>query len=81
MPCPDGLVDSLKAATDDDGIFNGVIGVRPGDAVCLVSGPLVEMAGTLVRLDGAGRAQVLLQIMHGEVAVTLDSGNLTPASS
>lgn len=78
-PCPGGLVEALRAATDANGIFNGMVGVRPGDAVCVVSGALAQAEGTLVGLDDAGRARVLLRIMHGEVAVTLDAQALLPA--
>ena len=77
--CPGGLVEGLRAATDEKGIFNGMLGIGPGDAVCVVSGALAQAEGTLVDLDDAGRARVLLRIMQGEVAVTLNARVLAPA--
>lgn len=79
--CPAGLVEGLQALTDGSGLFNGVAGIAPGDAVRVVNGPFAELVGTLTRLDGAGRARILLRIMHGDVAVTLKLGDLVPATA
>jgi transcription antitermination factor NusG len=81
LPCPKGLVEGLRALTNDDGIFNGAEGLRHGDAVRVISGPLAELVGTLIRHDGAGRARVLLQMMQGQVAVALPAKNLVPVAS
>jgi transcription antitermination factor NusG len=79
LACPAGLVEGLQALTDGDGIYSGTAALQPGDAVRIVAGPFVDLAGTLVRIDGSERARVLLRIMHGDVAVTMDVGKLTPA--
>lgn len=79
VPCPAGLVEQLQALTDENGLFNGAAGVGPGDAVRVVAGPFAELVGTLTRLDGAGRARILLQIMRTEIAVTLKVADLVPA--
>lgn len=80
-PCPGGMVEELRAASGEDGIFDGLFRIAPGDAVCVVSGPLAEAEGRLVGLDDAGRAQVLLRIMHGEIAVRLDAHALEPSGA
>jgi transcription antitermination factor NusG len=78
LPCPGGLVEGLQALVDERGIFN--VGIAPGDVVRVVTGPFAELVGTLVRLDGAGRARVLLQMMRSEVAVILNMASLVPMS-
>jgi len=78
LHCPTGLVEGLQALVDERGVFN--VGIGPGDTVRVVTGPFAELVGTLVRLDSAGRARVLLRLMRGEVAVTLNTGSLVPVS-
>lgn len=81
LPCPRGLVEGLRAWAGGEGVVKEQPALRPGDAVCVVSGPLSQMAGKLIRLDDAGRARVLLRIMRGEVVVTLDVYELSPGSA
>jgi transcription termination/antitermination protein NusG len=81
LPCPRGLIEGLQALTDDEGIFNVAVGLRQGDTVRVISGPFAELVGTLVRQDGAGRARILLRMMHGEVAVALPVKSLVPVAS
>ncbi|WP_292073797.1 transcription termination/antitermination NusG family protein [Mesorhizobium sp.] len=81
LPCPKGLVEGLQALTNDEGIFDGAEGLRHGDAVRVISGPLAELVGTLIHHDGAGRARILLQMMQGQVSVALPAKNLVPVAS
>lgn len=79
--CPPGLVEQLQTLTDAAGLFTSAADMQAGDAVRVTAGPFAELAGVLCRLDGDGRARVLLRIMQGEVAVTLDTRDLVPASA
>ncbi len=72
-PCPPGLVEELQVLTRGDGIFNAAAGIRPGDAVRVVSGPMAELVGALLCLDGAGRARILLKLLNSDIVVTLDA--------
>lgn len=81
LPCPPGLVEGLQELTDDDGIFNGTAMIEPGDPVRVVSGPMAEFAGTFLRLDGSGRARVLLKLLSSDIVVTLHAAKLTPAAA
>lgn len=81
LPCPKGLVESLQALAGEDGEFDGLSALRPNDPVRIVSGPFAELCGTLVRVDGADRARILLQVMRAEITVTLDRARLAPVSA
>jgi len=70
-PCPIGLVESFIQQTDEAGLLDFGPRLEAGGLVQIVSGPFAELVGTLERLDAAGRARVLLEIMNGEVAVTI----------
>lgn len=70
-PCPAGLVERFIQLTDGDGLLDFGSGLEEGGLVRIVSGPLADLVGTLERMDAAGRARVLLEIMNGEVAVTI----------
>ena len=78
-PCPVGLVEQLIDMTDADGILDFSSKLRVGDAVRVVSGPFTNLIGRLDRLDGPGRARVLLSIMNGEIATTVATKDLAVA--
>ncbi|WP_176247501.1 transcription termination/antitermination protein NusG [Mesorhizobium australicum] len=78
-PCPAGLVEQLIDMTNADGILDFSSKLRVGDAVRVVSGPFANLIGRLDRLDGPGRARVLLSIMNGEVAATIAAKDLAAA--
>ena len=80
-PCPSGLVEGLQALTGEDGMFDAMAMAAPGDKVRVVSGPFAELRGTLVSLDGRRRARILLGLMQGMVAVTLNPADLVPAAA
>jgi len=79
LPCPPGLVEELQRLGEGDRMFNAAI--EPGDAVRVISGPMAELVGSLVHLDGAGRARVLLGLLNSEIVVTLDAVRLIPAAA
>ena len=50
-----------------------------GDRVRVLSGPFADLVGELTRIDGAGRVTVLLQLLGGEVPVSIARAALLPA--
>ncbi len=71
VPCPRGLVENLLASADEKGVIDTSDRLKPGQKVKVRAGPFAEVVGTLERLDNAGRARVLLEIMSGERAVRI----------
>jgi len=78
LACPVGLIEKMQDVSDANGLVNEQAGLVEGGAVRILVGPFADMVGTLVRLEGAGRARVLLEILHGEVGVQLNVGMLSP---
>ena len=76
---PVGVVESLIERSDGQVTRLDTNLVR-GQRVRILSGPFADFAGTLARLDGAGRVQVLLEMMGTEVPVTLSRSALAPAA-
>lgn len=74
-----GVVESLAASCGADGHVQLADGLAVGQAVRVLSGPLADMIGKLVRLDGGARVQVLLQLLGGEVPVSVARAALVPA--
>lgn len=81
IPCPVGLVEKLQACSDENGILNPVFDLKSGDTVRIVNGPFADAVGSLVRLDGAGRVRVLLQMMRSEIPVVVDARAVVPAGA
>jgi len=48
--------------------------------VRILRGAFADFVGTLERLDGAGRVQVLLEMMGTSIPVTLHRSALAPAA-
>jgi transcription elongation factor/antiterminator RfaH len=76
---PVGIVESLIERSDGQVTRLDIDLVR-GQRVRILSGPFADFAGTLARLDAAGRVQVLLEMMGTEVPVTLSRSALAPAA-
>lgn len=79
LPVPPGLVESLIGATNHLSTLDLSDGLVPGQNVRFLAGPFAEMVGHLVRLDGRGRAQVLLAMLGSERNVTVPARDLAPA--
>lgn len=79
LPCPPGLVERFITMTGDDGLLDLSSKLAAGQSVRIVSGPLAELIGTIDRLDGPGRARVLLKIMNGDVSASMDIEDLVAA--
>ncbi len=76
---PQGVVESLLGVSDENGLMNLGDALQIGEHVRVLNGPFADLVGELVRLDGARRARVLLQLLGGSVAVSLDRGDLASA--
>ena len=79
IPVPQGVIESLINISDADGFVNLGDALRVGERVQVLTGPFANLIGELVRLDGARRAQVLLQLLGGAVPVSIDRGHLVSA--
>ena len=81
LPVQHGVVESLQASCGADGHLQLADRLAVGERVRVLSGPFADMVGKLARLDGGGRVQVLLQLLGGEVAVTVARAALMPAQA
>ncbi len=79
LPVPPGIVETLLDYRDKGGVCRFDRDLVVGQQVRVMSGPLAEALGKLVRLDGAGRVQVLLEILSGQVRATIDRSALEAA--
>jgi transcription elongation factor/antiterminator RfaH len=76
---PVGIVESFIEQSDGN-LMRVDTGLVRGQRVRILSGPFAEFVGSLERLDGAGRVQVLLEMMGTAVPVTLHRSALSPAA-
>jgi transcription elongation factor/antiterminator RfaH len=76
---PQGIIESLISISDANGFIKPGDALHLGDRVRILTGPFAELVGELVRLDGARRVRVLLQLLGGAVAVSIDRGHLASA--
>src|SRR5215813_13932597 len=77
VPVPVGIVESLIERSDRN-LTRLDAGLVKGQRVRLLSGPFADFVGTLERRDGAGRVQVLLELMGTAVPVSLHRSTLSP---
>ena len=75
-PTPVGLVEGMLALSDEQGLVQLERNFKPGERVKVATGPFTDVIGECERLDGHGRVRVLLNIMGGSVAVSLDRESL-----
>jgi transcription elongation factor/antiterminator RfaH len=78
LPLPQGVIESLIKISDANGFINLGDALQVGERVRVLTGPFAGFVGELVRLDGARRVQVLLQILNGVVAASINRGDLAP---
>jgi transcriptional antiterminator RfaH len=70
-PVPSGLVEHLQSRTSESGQLGFEDQFAPGSEIRIVGGPFDRLFGVFQRLDGEGRASVLLEIMGRPIAVSL----------
>lgn len=75
-PMPTGAAEALIERTDDQGFFSFESGLKPGDIVRVVGGPMNDFIGELQRLDGNGRSMVLLEFMNRKINVIVPESRL-----
>jgi transcription elongation factor/antiterminator RfaH len=82
LPCPVpmGIVESMIALADAQGLLNLSPNLKVGASVRLAAGPFAEQIGILDRLDDSGRIRVLLNILGRQVSVSLSRANALPAA-
>jgi transcription elongation factor/antiterminator RfaH len=79
VPVPVGIVEALIEQSDG-GLTRLDVGLVKGQPVRVLSGPFADFVGTLERLDGGGRVQVLLKLMGTAVPVSVHRSALLPAA-
>jgi transcriptional antiterminator RfaH len=77
---PAGIVETLQARTDSQGALALPPALSVGQRVCIMEGPLANLVGTLQRLNGADRVQVLLDLLGRSVPTTIQVRALDPAA-
>jgi transcriptional antiterminator RfaH len=77
---PDGLVESLISAADEDCVVRFDFALHEGQNVKVIAGPFTDLIGRLERLNGRDRVSVLLELLGGTVKVALPRSFLTPTS-
>jgi transcriptional antiterminator RfaH len=80
VPVPEGVVEALIENTDEANMTLFSCGLTTGQSVRILSGPFVDLVGTLERLDAAGRVRVLLDMMGTAVPVALRRTAICPAA-
>ena len=79
VPLPRGVVEAWRNETDDQGCLRCAEPLRAGQAVRIQSGPFGDRLGELVDLDDAGRVRVLIELLGGQIPVTMPRGKVTAA--
>ena len=67
LPIKPGIIETLIASTNDEGILEFIDPLQPGTIVRLRAGPFADELGVIERLDGAGRLVLLMSLMGGQV--------------
>jgi len=80
LPVPHGIVESLIAHATEANLTLFGDGLQIGEKVRISTGPFAEFIGTLERLDSSGRVRVLLNMMRGEISVSLQRSGVVPAT-
>lgn len=76
---PEEFIADLIRHTDEKGLVRLDHGLKVGQSVKILSGPMADLLGELVSLDDNGRVRVLLEIMNGKTIVRMNRSNLHPA--
>jgi len=77
-PVPPGVVETMLAAADADGLLDLRPDLKVGTPVRLAAGPFADQLAVLERLDDSGRVRVLLNMLGRQVPVSLDRVHAVP---
>lgn len=80
IPAPNGVVESLISATDDDGILHPDMLLRPGQTIRIIDGPFADQLGILDHVGKTGAVKILLDIMNRAIPITIDRDKLSVIS-
>ena len=80
QPVPIGIVEGLQALCHQDGIVSFETDLAPGKLARVLSGPFAGCIGEMTRLTPAGRVQLLLEILGGQVSVSVRQDALAPVA-
>ncbi len=82
-PIADGVVDALRSRSDEHGRIRLGVGLRRGQKVRVVSGPLAGLFGRLVHASTSPqtRVRVLLELFQRTVVVELETAAIRGISS
>ena len=80
IPVPQGIVETLLAATESSGTVRLDSDLTIGQKVRILSGPFAETLCRLVHLDDKGRVRVLLEFMGTQVSARIDRSCVAPAA-
>jgi transcriptional antiterminator RfaH len=79
-PAPPGIVETMVAATDAEGLLDLRPDLKIGTPVRLAAGPFAEQLAVLDRMDDSGRIRVLLNMLGRQVPVSLDRVHAVPTA-
>jgi transcription elongation factor/antiterminator RfaH len=68
---PRGVVEGLSAVCTDHRAICLGRELHPGDRVRVLDGPFAELFGELTRIDATGRVRVLMQMLGGDIPVSM----------
>jgi transcriptional antiterminator RfaH len=77
---PPGVVEYLQSHVDVDGTLDRTPSFSAGQQVRIAEGPFADFVGTLQRLNGTDRVQVLINLLGRSVSATLRCEALAPAA-
>jgi transcriptional antiterminator RfaH len=80
VPLPIGVVEALIEQIGENYGVSEPVAIEVGEPVQISRGPFADLIGRLARIDGRGRVQVLLQLLGGEVQVSIERQALVPLS-
>jgi transcriptional antiterminator RfaH len=76
VPVPDRVIEALRSLEDDKGVIVGAgPQLKPGQAVRILDGALVDQIGVLLEGSGAERVRLLVRLLGRKVKVVM-SGEL-----
>lgn len=77
-PVRGGVVETLLAATDCEGMLRLTDRLRIGSPVRMLAGPFADQLATLEHLDDNGRVRVLLEMLGRKVSISTAAEDLFP---
>lgn len=78
---PEQEIDLVKRLLNADGRIALWPGLKEGDPVRVICGPLRDIEGTLIQVEKELRVVVGLKMLNRSLAVTVDSGSVAPLRS